>query len=120
MRAYKAIIVAAMLGVPAVSAVAQDRSYQYEHDAIESGRFGEAEAALRSQLALEPTKPELLINLAAIYARTNRLDDAQALYQRALNTEDVSLLLKPDVALNSHEIAHRGLRKLDRLRTAAK
>jgi Flp pilus assembly protein TadD len=120
MRAFKAIIVAAMLGLPAVSAAAQDRNDPYAHNAIEAGDYTEAESSLRAQLALEPNKPEVLINLAAIYARTNRLDAAQALYQRALSAQDVSLLLKPDVALNSHAIAQRGLRKLDQQRMAAR
>ncbi len=120
MQMLKAVIVAAMLGVPAVSAVAQDRNDPYAHDAIENGRFAEAETSLRAQLALEPTKPELLINLAAIYARTNRMDAAQSLYNRALTAENVSLLLKPDVALNSHDIARRGLNKLDQQRMAAR
>jgi Flp pilus assembly protein TadD len=118
MRALKVIIVAAMLGVPAVSAAAQDRPDPYSHNAIEAGQFAEAETSLRTQLALEPTKPELLINLAAIYARTNRLDAAQTMYDRALAAENVSLLLRPDFAQDSHVIAKRGMMKLERQRMA--
>lgn len=120
MRATKLIIVAAMLGVPAASAVAQNRSDPYAHNAIERGEFAEAETSLRAQLALEPAKPELLLNLAAIYARTNRLDQAEQLYSRVMTGEDVSLLLRPDHALGAHAIAERGLRKLDVQRTAAR
>ncbi|WP_033921762.1 tetratricopeptide repeat protein [Sphingomonas sp. 37zxx] len=120
MRVSKLIIVAAMLGVPAASAVAQNRTDPYGHDAIERGQFSEAEASLRAQLALEPAKPELLLNLAAIYARTNRLDQAEVMYQRVIAGEDVSLLLRPDHALGAHAIAQRGLGKLDVQRTAAR
>ncbi len=120
MRVLQLAIVAAMLGAPAVSSASQTRSDPYAHDAIERGEFGEAEAGLRAQLALEPTKPELLINLAAIMARTNRADAAQALYQRVLATDDVSLLLRPGQALGSHAIAERGLRKLDQQQMAVR
>jgi cytochrome c-type biogenesis protein CcmH/NrfG len=120
MRVLTVAIVAAMLSVPAVSAASQTRSDPYGHDAIERGEFEEAEAALRAQLALNPNKPELLINLAAIHARTNRADSAQALYQRVLASDDVSLLLRPGHALGSHAIAERGLRKLDQQRMAVR
>jgi Flp pilus assembly protein TadD len=120
MRMVSAFIVAAMLGAPAASVAAQNRTDPYAHDAIEAGSFAEAEASLRAQLALEPAKPELLINLAAIYARTNRLDAAQTMYDRALASENVSLLLKPNVALDSHAIARRGLSRLEQQRVAAR
>jgi Flp pilus assembly protein TadD len=120
MNRLSVVIVAAMLGVPAASAATQTRNDPYAHDAIEAGNFGEAEASLRAQLALEPSKPELLLNLAAIYARTNRLDAAQTMYDRAMQAENVSLLLKPDVALDSHAIAKRGMAKLERQRMAAR
>lgn len=120
MRVTKAIIVAAMLGVPAASAVAQDRADPYSNYAIEAGNFTEAETSLRAQLALEPTKPELLLNLAAIYARTNRLDAAQTMYDRAMQAENVSLLLRPDVAQDSHVIARRGMMKLEQQRMASR
>lgn len=120
MRKLSLVIVAAMLGVPAVSAAAQTRTDPYAHEAIEAGNFTEAEASLRAQLALEPAKPELLLNLAAIYARTNRLDAAQTLYDRAMQAENVSLLLKPGVALDSHAIAQRGMRQVEQRRVAAR
>ncbi|TKD50510.1 tetratricopeptide repeat protein [Sphingomonas baiyangensis] len=120
MRIPHCILVAAMLGAPAVSVAEQVRSDPYGHDAIEAGEFSEAEAALRAQLALEPDKPELLINLAAIYARTNRINEAQAMYARVMATDDVSLLLRPGHALGSHAIAERGLAKLERQRMAVR
>ncbi len=108
---WKGLVVAAMLVAPLGSAGAQDRN-RFGHDAIEAGQYDEAEAALRADLALNPDMPEALLNLAAIYARTNRADAARALYARVLTAENVSMLLTPTTALDSHAIAERGMRKL--------
>ncbi|GAA0728479.1 tetratricopeptide repeat protein [Sphingomonas japonica] len=119
LQALKVVMAVAAVAAPLGAVAGQDRN-RFGHDAIEAGRYDEAEAMLRADLAINPDMPEALINLAAIYARTNRGDAAQALYARVLATDNVSMLLTPTTALDSHAIAQRGMRKLETARMAAR
>ena len=54
----------------ALPATAQVRSVAA--DEIAQGAYADAEAKLQTELRVYPTRPELLLNLAAVYARTGR------------------------------------------------
>lgn len=81
--------------------------------AIAKGDFAGAEQMLLRELRIHPDRPELLINLAAVYVKTGRQGEARVLYQRVLSQDDVLLDLTPDQALGSHALAATGLRRLE-------
>jgi thioredoxin-like negative regulator of GroEL len=88
--------------------------------AIAKGDFAGAERMLVQELRIHPDRPELLLNLAAVYANTGRSSDARALYRRVLAQNDVLMDLSPDRTAGSHAIAVAGLRQLDRQATASR
>lgn len=81
--------------------------------AIATGAYARAEDQLVRELRVHPNRPELMLNLAAVYARTNRAADARVLYQRVLDQDDVLMDLPSDRTAGSHAIARAGLRRLD-------
>ena len=107
------LIVGAMLALP-TAAVAQDRSDRFAHAAIERGDYNAAERKLKQEVRVFPNRPEVLLNLAAVYARTQRADEARALYERVLSVEDVRMAQKADRVAGSHRIAEVGLAQLGR------
>jgi Flp pilus assembly protein TadD len=80
--------------------------------AIANGSYAAAEKALLQELRIHPGRPELLINLAAVYAGTGRAGDARALYQQVLSQDDVLMDLSAEKTAGSHAIAQTGLRRL--------
>lgn len=86
---------------------------------IERGALPKAERILKNQLRQRGEQPELLINLASIYARTGRDAEARALYRRVLDQQDVPMDLSSGAAAGSHAIARAGLKRLGALTTAS-
>lgn len=79
---------------------------------ITQGAYGEAEAQLMRELRIYPERPELLLNLAAVYARTGRVDDARSLYTRVLSQDEVLMDLASQRTVGSHRVAQVGLDRL--------
>ncbi len=107
-----------LLGV-ALSAVAfagsaQAQEAQYAHAAITSGKLTQAERDLARDARAGSREPEVLLNLAAVYAMTDRPAEARVLYQRVLGGEDASLVLASSEVASAHAIARKGLGRLDR------
>jgi Tfp pilus assembly protein PilF len=96
----------------AAPAVAQLRADPYAHAAIARADFDQAERKLRAAQRVFPDKPEVLLNLAAVLARTGRSDSARALYRRVLANDDVSLLRADRSTVDAHDLARAGLAKL--------
>jgi Flp pilus assembly protein TadD len=120
MRAVFALIaVAAPLSLSPV-AQAQVRSDPYAAVAIRSGDLATAERQLLNAQRRLPSYPEVMINLAAIYATTGRHAEARALYRRVLAQEAIDLNVSDGQVAPSHLIAERGLRQLDAARQAAR
>lgn len=95
----------------AASANAQDARYAYA--AIEAGKLTQAERALERETRAGSREPEILLNLAAIYAKTERPDAARALYGQVLSGDDASLILPSHRIASAHDVARRGLRMLE-------
>jgi Flp pilus assembly protein TadD len=104
------LAVAATMVVGAGSAVAQERT---GYQAIAAGDLSAAEATIERERAIFPQRPELMLNLAAVYARTGRTAEARALYTDVLQREGVDLELGDGSAVSSHLVAKRGLARLD-------
>lgn len=106
MRACSMLVLAGLIATPAIG---KDRS---GYTAIAAGNLSQAEATLSAERAIYPRRPEVLLNLAAVYARTNRAVQARALYNDVLAVRPVSLELSDGGTVSSHAVAERGLSRL--------
>ena len=113
--------VAALAIVASTSAAAaQSSAVRSAHAAIVDNDLTRAERLLTAEQRVFPHHPEVLINLAAVYARTGRVQQASALYRQVLAREDVLLDLSADRTATSHVIAETGLRRVGGAQTAAR
>lgn len=104
-----------LLGM-AMPAAAQDASVAATE--ISTGAFAKAEQKLLGALRDSP-RPEVLLNLAAVYYGTGRFAEAGTLYQQVLSQDEVVLDLSNQRTAGSHSVARAGLHYLDlRQRTA--
>ncbi|MDJ0275948.1 tetratricopeptide repeat protein [Sphingomonas sp. 2R-10] len=101
----------AVMGI-ATSTNAQDA--QYAHAAITAGHLTSAERSLERETRAGSREPEVLLNLAAVYAMTQRPDAARDLYAKVLAGKDVSMAMPSAQIASAHDVARRGLQMLDR------
>lgn len=106
MRTMLFVALAAGLAAPSV---ARDRTGFL---AISAGDYQKAEERLIVERRIFPRRPELMINLATVYARTDRLAEAATLYRAALDTAPVEMVLPDGSTASSRTIAQRGLDSL--------
>ncbi len=110
MRIALIVLAAAPFALTALPAQAQSRNGDpVASAAIFDGNFSQAEQQLSARLRLDPDQPELLLNLAAVYAQTGRTSQARALYIRVLQQRDVEMDLSADRVSTSHVVANKGL-----------
>jgi hypothetical protein len=114
MRIGTLVLLAPALAAMGIAASANAQDAQYAHAAIAAGNLPAAERALERDARAGSREPQVLLNLAAVYAMTERSDAARALYTRVLAGEDASLLMPSDQVASAHDVARRGLRMLDR------
>ena len=112
------VILAAPPLVAALPVQAQDSAVASTQ--IVQGDYSAAEARLLSELRTTPDRPELLLNLAAVYSKTGRTSEARSLYTRVLSSDDVLMDLSAERTAGSHLIAQRGLRRLDAVQFSAR
>ena len=104
------ILAAGMVAILAATpALARDRM---GFQAINAGDLTAAEQTLVAERRIYPQRPELMVNLAAVYDRTGRTAEARALYQAVLAAEEVELALPNGAAASSHLLASTGLARL--------
>lgn len=121
MRTALIVLVAAPLALAAQPAQAQRQSGDpMASAAIARGELTQAERQLAAELRANPGAPELLLNLAAIYAQTGRTADARALYAQVLAQKDVEMDLATDRVAMSHAIANRGLQRVNALQLSSR
>ncbi|MCW4463307.1 tetratricopeptide repeat protein [Sphingomonas sp. BT-65] len=113
------IVLAAPLALmPAAQAqVREDRNATTE---IQTGDYELAERKLLAEQRVFPAKPEVLLNLAAIYTKTGRHAEARAIYNRVLALDPVAMDVADGQVVASHLVAARGLRILDSARQASR
>src|SRR5687768_13252403 len=102
MRIGFVLLAAAPLSA-AFPAQAQDRAVASSQ--IVAGDFSAAESQLLSELRIHPGRPELMLNLAAVYAKTGRTMEARSLYTKVLGKDDVLMDLSVDRTAGSHALA---------------
>lgn len=111
----KPLLFALAIGVSAAPLAAQEA--RYAHTAITAGELSQAERSLEREARAGSREPEVLLNLAAVYALSNRTDDARAMYGRVLAGKDVSLVLSSNRVASAHDVARTGIRLLGRTAT---
>lgn len=94
-------------------AAAQNDPIEHTHGvayaAIERGDYRAAERHLAALRHAHPDRPEVLLNLAAVYLRTDRTDAAVSLYRDVLAQRPVLMDLPSGATRSSHDIARTGL-----------
>jgi Flp pilus assembly protein TadD len=120
MRVVLASIVLAAPLALMPAAQAQVREDPYARVAIENGDYALAEHKLLAERRVFPAKPEVLLNLAAVYAKTGRHAEARELYNRVLALDPVAMDVADGQVAASHLVAGRGLRLLDSARQASR
>ncbi len=113
MRIGTKALLASALAVMGIAGSANAQDAQYAHAAITAGQLPQAERALEREARAGSREPEVLLNLAAVYAMTQRPDAARSLYTRVLADKDASLMMPSDRIASAHDVARRGLRMLD-------
>jgi tetratricopeptide (TPR) repeat protein len=118
MRFGFAILAAAPFVVAALPAQAQDRTVASTE--ISTGAYAKAESKLEAALRASPNRPELLLNLAAVYAQTGRTPEARALYTRVLGQDEVLMDLSAERTAGSHAVARTGLQRIEAVQFSAR
>jgi Flp pilus assembly protein TadD len=121
MRTALIVLAAAPFALAALPAQAQrDNGDPVASAAIFNGNLSQAEQQLNNRLRLDPDQPELLLNLAAVYAQTGRTSEARALYIRVLQQRDYEMDLSADRVSTSHAVANKGLQYIRTLQLSAR
>ncbi|SOB87910.1 hypothetical protein SAMN06297144_3048 [Sphingomonas guangdongensis] len=110
--------VAAVITGPA--AAAQSEPVARARTALLSGDYDAAERLLLAEQRIRSDRPEVLLNLAALYATSGRAGDAVTLYRRVLTQPDLVMDLSRGRTASAHAIARRGLDRLSGVQTAAR
>jgi hypothetical protein len=104
MRAFSLIVLAAVSA--ATPTLAADRS---GYSQIAAGNLSDAEQRIVAERRIFPDRPELMLNLAAVYRNTGRDAQARALYAAVLDRPAVSMDLPSGAVASSHAVAQRAL-----------
>lgn len=121
MRTALFVLAAAPFAFAALPAQAQrDNGDPVASAAIFNGNYSKAEQQLNARLGLDPGQPELLLNLAAVYAQTGRTAQARALYIQVLQQRDVEMDVAVGNTSMSHAIANKGLQYIRTLQLSAR
>jgi len=104
------------VGVALPAAAQESPGYR----AIAVGDLGAAEQTLVAERRIFPGRPELMLNLAAVYAKTGREAQARVLYDAVIASDPVDLELSNGAVLASHAVARAGLSKLAGARVATR
>ena len=118
-RILTAIVVAAPLALTP-AAQAQTTGQPNAHLAIAAGDYAAAERQLLAEQRVFPARAEVMLNLAAVYAKTGRVADARAMYHRVLALKPVAMDVADGQIAASHAVAQRGMRQLDAAQMAGR
>ena len=103
MRYFGIIGLALAIASPALAS--DDNGYA----AISSGDFKKAARQLEAANQLFPNKPEIMLNLAAVYLKTGRMVQARTLYGDVLGQPEIAMDMPSGIVLSSHAVATRGM-----------
>jgi len=104
MRGFTLIVIG-LVGL-ATPAIAADRN---GYSQIAAGNLSAAERRIVAERRIFPDRPELMLNLAAVYRNTGRDAQARALYTAVLDRPAVAMDLPSGAVASSHDVAARAL-----------
>lgn len=113
---FLSLIGAAVLACPAAAADPGEIGYpkgSLGFNALVEADYSTAESQLRAKNRVARNDPARLINLGVVLARTGRSDQAARLFERAMEAEEVELILANGEQLSSREAARRAMRALN-------
>jgi hypothetical protein len=88
------------------------------YDEIAAGNFAYAEIYLDSALLINPTNPFALLNMAVVYEKTGRVDEARALYAMLIRQNPTNIARsaakEENIGRTVTDIARQNLAALDR------
>lgn len=76
---------------------------------IRAGDLSNAERTLVAERRIYPNRPELMLNLAAVYQRTGRSMAAASLYRDVLAQPAVTMDMPSGAIRSSHQVADQAL-----------
>jgi UTP:GlnB (protein PII) uridylyltransferase len=82
---------------------------------IARGDYVAAEQRITTEQRMFRHDPDLMLNMAYVYARTGRVSQARALYSAVLTMPDEMLDLPQGYSAPSHDVARTALSRLDRV-----
>ncbi|TXC70693.1 tetratricopeptide repeat protein [Sphingomonas ginsenosidivorax] len=104
MRGFSLIVLT--LAGAATPALAAERT---GYTQIAAGNMPAAEQRIVAERRIFPDRPELMLNLAAVYRQTGRDAQAKALYAAVLDKPAVALDTPSGAVVSSHALAERAL-----------
>ena len=110
-------------GIALACSVPLAAQYAGDHNGaaqIARGDYASAERVLVRSLKVDANDPELLLNLATVYARTDRADRAREIYQQVLASPDERLAIGEGETLRAHMLAQSGLNRLSGVSIASR
>lgn len=108
MRAAAMLVMAVLM--PAMAQAADPVGFE----ALQRGEYDAAQSSLAARLANGSNEPGVLLNLAHVYGRDGRRDDATMLYRQVLDGRNVVMEMADGRPAWSHALAQRGLQRLSR------
>ena len=115
---YCTLIAGAMMSAHGAALAQADQNNGFTE--IAAGRFDAAEQVIVQERKMFRHDPDLMLNLAFVYARTGRTAQARALYAEVLQLPDEAMSRAGQRDAGSHAIATAGLSALEAVRLSAR
>lgn len=112
MRGVVSALLVAAAGVAAPAMAQEGWPQRTGYQEIAAGNLAAAERTLLAERRTSPDSPELMLNLAAVYAQTGRASEARSLYGAVLSEKPVAMDMPSGAVTSSHTVAQTGLRHL--------
>lgn len=113
---FLSLIGAALLAGPAAAADSGEIGYpkgSLGFNALVEADYSTAESQLRARNQVAKNDPARLINLGVVLAKTGRAEQAARLFERAMEAEEVELILANGEQVSSRQAARRAMRALN-------
>ena len=115
---YRALIVGVAAGVASPALAGGDLHNGYTQ--IRAGDYVTAERIITAEMRNAAKDTDLMLNLATVYVRTGRTEQARALYQTILLMPEDEMDLSASQSMSSHDLARAGLSRIARERITAR
>ncbi len=117
MRALSVFVATCIAAVTAAPASAQQAEIGYPkgslaYKAIAAGDYGRAEARLKAEVRIARDDPARLINQGHVFAKTGRLAEAARQFRKAMEADEIELILADGRVMSSREAARRALQSV--------